>query len=327
MKKYSCFLFILLLAASLYSQEKLVSPFQSGAYVPGIMNIRAYENPTEGNFLMIFDDNVFAFSKGFNDRHGNFVNEVELGGDYGIVPLDTDVNSYMNFFSINYISNPVDFLGGAKIQVAVKPNFTYSNLFFKLGISLTDELEFSKSVGGFGDLTVMPFNLMYSFSESFDFSIGYSFVAPTGRYQTGAGNNIGNGYWSHIVQAVGYVFLDDDKSLVLMVSPSGEFHGKIKDADVTPGDRFNIEYGASQYLSENFEVFLQGGHTMQVSGDEGEDVHWDTSYYDRLNNFGVGVGYWPIPLKFYLNAKWYETYSNRQHFDADFFQLQLLYIL
>lgn len=327
MKQICSFLFALLLSIPVFSQDKLVSPIQSGAYIPGIMNIRDYENPHEGNLWVLDNDFIFANSKAFNDKHGTYVNEIDLGETIGKVPIDTNVDAFFNRLSIKYITNPIDFLGGAKMLFSTTPMYVSNNIFLRVGNSLTEDLTYSESGGGFGDLAVIPFNLLYSFNEIWDFSIGYSFVAPTGKFEVGADNNIGAGYWSHIVQAVGYYFPYRDKTLAIMISPSYEFHGLIKDTDVRPGDRFNVEYGASQYIAENFEVYLQGGHTMQITDDEGEDVYWDTSYYDRLNNFGVGVGYWPIPFKFYLNAKWYETYSNRQHFDADFFQLQLLYIL
>lgn len=323
MKQICSLLFAFFMSFTVFSQEKIVSPFQSGAYIPGIMNIRDYENPEQGNKWVIFDNNIFVISKGFNDINGKVVNEIDLGG-LGTVPLKTDIDAYFNLLSLNYITKSIGFLGGAKMLFSATPMYTNSNIFLRLGNSLSPDLTFDGSEGGLGDLTVIPFNLIYSFNKGFDFSLGYSFVAPTGKYETGADDNIGAGYWSHIAQAVGYFFPYRDRTLAIMVSPSYEFHGKIKDVDVTPGDRFNMEYGVSQYLSENFEVYLQGGHTMQVTRDRGEDVYWDASHFDRLNNFGVGVGYWPIPQKFYLNAKWYETYSNREHFDADFFQLQLL---
>ncbi len=37
-------------------------------------------------------------------------------------------------------------------------------------------------------------------------------------------------------------------------------NGKIKDRDLTPGNRFSLEYGISQYLSERLGVGVHGAH-------------------------------------------------------------------
>ncbi len=48
----------------------IVSPIQTGAYIPGLMNPRDYTNPgTSG--LIAMDYNVFYSTKDYYDRNGN----------------------------------------------------------------------------------------------------------------------------------------------------------------------------------------------------------------------------------------------------------------
>ena len=115
-----------------------------------------------------------------------------------------------------------------------------------------------------------------------------------------------------------------EKATALYLGNTFETHSKIKDIDVRPGNRYTLEYGVSQYLSERLEVNVQGGHTWQVGEDSGSDVYWDTSYEDRYSTIGVGLGYWPVTEILYLNLKWWTNYGIRQHFKFNSYQLQLI---
>jgi hypothetical protein len=177
---------------------------------------------------------------------------------------------------------------------------------------------------GFGDIAIAPLLLSWG-SEKFDFTGGYMFVAPTGKFEIGASDNVGLGYWSHFIQAAFYYYPLPEKATALMILPTYEFHGKIKGSNVIPGSRIGLDYGISQYLSERFEVTIQGGHAWQVGKDKGGDVYWDTSVKDQLSTLGGGLGYWLLPQKLYANAKYYFTYGEKQHFDSDIFQIQLIF--
>jgi len=220
---------------------------------------------------------------------------------------------------LTYASPKLSFLGNAQYMFIMAPNYTSASVSVGLG-ELTNGETIDGGASGFGDLTVTPLMLSWG-SESFDFIASYMFKAPTGKYNTGADDNVGIGYWSHILQAAIYYY-----PLPILLMPSYEFHGKIKDADVKPGSRFFLEYGISQYLSERFEVSLQGGHAWQAGDDSGNGVYWDTSVKDQMSIFGGSLGYWLVPNLLYTNVKYSTTYNNKQNFKANVFQIQLLLI-
>ena len=50
-----------------------------------------------------------------------------------------------------------------------------------------------------------------------------------------------------------------------MLGLTYELTTEIKDAEVNPGNRFTLEWGFSQYLSERLEVAVQGGFNWPAS--------------------------------------------------------------
>ena len=301
--------------------EQIVSQAQAGGYVPGINGVRDYANPGQDG-LFIFDYNIFVNANSYYDRNGNKVDAIE--GPLGnTIPLDIDISGYINSLMLVYASPKLSFLGNAQYLFVVAPNYTTAKATIGLG-----ELQNGKTVeggaSGFGDLTVSPLMLSWTL-DKFDFTGGYLFYAPTGRYETAADDNIGLGYWSHIIQLASYYFPKADKSTAFMLMPSYELHGKIKDADVRPGSRFIMEYGISLYLFGKLELTLQGGHAWQISEDSGSDVYWDTSVKDQMSVFGVGIGYWFLP-NLYTNAKYTGSYGLKQNIKTNMFQLEIILI-
>ena len=301
---------------------QLASPVQSGSYLPGIMGVRDYTNPGFSGIFAI-DYNIFLTSNKYFDRNGNEVDALDFVPELGAVPIDIDISGYINSLMLAYASPQLDFLGNAQYLFILAPNYATANSRVALGELLNDPLVVDGGASGFGDLTVAPLFLSWGF-EKFDLTGGYLFVAPTGRFETGADDNVGLGYWSHIFQAAGYYYLNEKATAIALI-PSYEFHSVTKDIDVTAGSRFTLEYGISQYLSEKFELTVQGGHTWQVGEDSGDDVYWDTSVKDRMSIVGFGVGY-SITETFYTNFKWSTTYGNRQNFKMSIFELELLFV-
>lgn len=111
-----------------------------------------------------------------------------------------------------------------------------------------------------------------------------------------------------------------------MLGLTYELNSNIKDSDVTPGSRLSLDWGISQYLSERFEIGLQGSLNRQVSDDSGDDVYWDPSYHDRRNLIAAAVGYWPWTGRLYVNAKYALDFGVLQGFKRNTFMLNLLFL-
>lgn len=93
-----------------------------------------------------------------------------------------------------------------------------------------------------------------------------------------------------------------------------------------PGNRFSLEWGVSQYLTERFELGIQGGHNWQVNDDTGDDVYWDAGIRDRKNTIAFNAGYWVWNERLYLAFKYGLDYGCRQRFKNNSFLLNIVFI-
>ncbi len=284
--------------------------------MPGNMAVRDYAAPEDRGWAIV-DYNLFIGSDQFFDRNGEAVNRL------GNLPLQVDVSGFVNSLSLTYITDKLPFLGHARYMFTLNPSFNTTNTGVALGEAGLG-LNAQGGTSGFGDLLVAPLLLSWQF-QNVDLTTGYLFAAPTGKYSTGGDDNVGLGYWSHLLQTSLYYYPVADKSTALQLMPTFEFHGKTKDVDVRPGSRFILEYGVSQFLSERLELGLEGGHAFQVGEDRGNGVYWGASVKDRSSVFGLYVGYWFLP-NLYSNLKWSTTYGNRQNLKINTLGLQLIFV-
>ncbi len=312
-------LLILFIITSFNTKAQRVSPFQSGSYYPSILSLRDYAAPPPG--LIFADYNLWFNSGSIYDKDGN---KVELGNSFENSPLDEisvdpNISSYTNMFLIYYVSRFKIF--GARYMASVSPMYLSMKYDVKVEYNGNTQTE-SNKISGLGDLALMPVGLSWA-SQKMDYSFLYTMYIPTGRYTTGADDNLGTGYWTHQLQTPVY-FYAMQQATALAVIPTIEFSGQIKDADVNPGNRFSLEYGISQYLSDQLEVELMNGHNWQITDDKGSDECWANNY-DSKNTFSTGINYWIID-KLQLRGKFLQDYGVKQRFKNQIWHFSLLYV-
>ena len=329
MIKYLLFaLFTLLSASKSKAQTPHVSAYQAGAYQAGVMNVRDLA-PVPGGGLIIIDYNFWNNSTSFVDRFGNDVShfELEYDGAKTEIDLTQQISGYTNVPVLFYASSFK--LLGATYMASINPSFISSGYKMNVHASLSDTTIITAgNTGGFGDLAIMPVGLGWSFDDKVDFSLFYTFYAPTGRYETGAADNVGRGYWVHQFQLPTYFYFME-KATALFVMPTYEINGKVKDSDVRPGNRFSIEYGISQYLTSWLEVEILNGHNLQVSDDKGNDVWWANTpleFRDKASTVSFGVGAWPIAEQLNIRLKYALDYGVKQRYKSNFLSFSAIYI-
>jgi hypothetical protein len=242
-------------------------------------------------------------------------------------------------------------LGGARYIAAIAPNFFYTDYKFLAapagsGFDPATTQIAEGSFGGFSDLLVAPVGLSWALGHfedvtvtdeelaevgmpprrRFNLTAMYSFVAPTGRYETGAADNLGLGFWTHQLQGFGCFYPFEHQATAVVAGLTYEVHGEIKDVDVTPGSRLSLEWGVSQYLAAWLELFVQGAHNWQVTDDEGSDVYWDAGVHDRKSTLLFGAGFWPWAQRLYVSAKYGFDYDMQQRFDNNNLVINVIYL-
>jgi len=284
-----------------------ISPYMSGSYYPGLVNLRDYAAAPAG--LVFMDYNYWLSSSGYYDKDG----EIFSGGTINLPspfnPINIDINpemsGYMNVPSLFYASEFKVF--GARYLASITPiylSFDYQ-VFTAIGDTSTN---ISGKISGWGDLAAMPLGLSWTFDKKMDLSFMYTFYAPTGRYELGADDNIGQGYWTHQFQLPAY-FYAMEQATAFGIIPTFE------------------EYGISQYFTEWLEVEVMNGHNWQISDDSGTDAWWTGTRFDSRDSkstFSVGVGVWTLKGMLNLRAKYIMDYAVRQRFKNDFISLSLL---
>ena len=154
-----------------------------------------------------------------------------IGPDPG-QPGSIDINSYAA--SVWYVS---DFkVLGANYGFILFPAFTNNALeapVFGLDQSTNT---------GFTDLYFQPLNLGWH-TQRADFTAGLGVVAPTGRYEPGASDNLGLGMWSFEPFAGATVYFDEARTWHLATTAFYEMHTKKRNTDIRVGDILTLEGG------------------------------------------------------------------------------------
>lgn len=209
----------------------------------------------------------FYITDTFKDRNGNTVEDVTIQGR--TVRLDTQVNLYSIMPAFMWI--PKWKVLGARYGAFV--GFGPANASLNAHIEGVNR-EFDVDAGrwGFGDMLVQPLWLQWSWRHV-DLTASYAFYAPTGRFEPGATDNVGLGFWTQQVQNALAVHVDEEKTWSFILAQTWEFNHPIEGMDVTPGTRANLNWAISKVWEEGlFETAVLAYDQWQVTDDRGADV-------------------------------------------------------
>jgi hypothetical protein len=332
MKRFTLLLIMFSGMNALVAQDKPVSPLLTGHYLPGIINVRDFANPSPASGLIALDYNVFLSGNKFYGADGNEVTQIK--GPLGApTNLNIDLKGYLNTPFPVWVSKfkvlGANYLAGATVgYTTVSTNAAYERIGQIDSIHQSGDV--TGNVSGFSDLGIMPIYLSWG-GKQFDITAGYMFYAPTGKYEPGGSENIGVGYWSHLFQCFIYYYPmkvkgQTSKALAIMFAPTYELTSKMTKADVNPGNRFYLDYGINQYLSSKFSLGVFGGNSWQVSEDKGSKVYWNNSVKDKASVLGLEAAYWAWADRLQVTGKYGFNYGNVQSFKLNIFEINLLFI-
>lgn len=235
-------------------QAQAPPPSFTGHYPAGAEGIKAGSLPPPGFYVR--DYNIFYFA----DR---------LPGG----PSDFEVFAYVNGFRAIWISN-FKILGGFYGADVLVP-FGYSKV--KAPSVGLDDSAFS-----LGDVHVEPITLSWH-PQKFDFAVGYAFWAPTGDFDPNHPARLAKGFWSHMFTAGATWYVDEEKTWALSVLNRYEIHTENEDFDITPGNSYTLEWGASKSLTKTLDVGVVGYWQQQTTRDSGAGA-------SRIEDRVVAVG-------------------------------------
>ncbi|WEM45516.1 transporter (plasmid) [Photobacterium sp. DA100] len=269
----------------------------SGHYTPGVGNIRDFTMPDQAGF--IYEQyNLYYASDDFKDRNGNSIGQGQELTTGAVAPL------------LMWVTDKE--ILGARYSFYINPSY------------VNTEMDNQGVGGGVGDLYVQPLWLGW-LNEQYDVTLGAGVYIPIGD------DDVTLDMWTAQVQAAGYYYFMD-KASALMLAATYEFHGESDATGVKPGDHLTLEYGYSQYLTQQLEIGIRGYSQWQTESDslpaDMKNVNhmFGTSLGEKseVHALGLQVGYW-FNSNWNITANYSKEYSASARYEGEIFSLNLTY--
>ena len=198
-------------------------------------------------------------------------------------------------------------LGGARFSSAVTVPIANNSLSSSLQGSISGG-------GGLGDLYFQPVILGWR-TERVDIRGIFGFLAPTGRFNAGASDNVGNGYWTPVLASGQTFYLSEDKATTLSAFEMYEFHSTQSGTQIHPGQTLDLDYSLMQaftFTDSRLQVGLVGYGAWQTSAKTGPNITpAEQAQRYRVNALGVGLNYVLPARKVTLSLKYFDEFSNQ----------------
>lgn len=179
--------------------------------------------------------------------------------------------------------------------------------------------------GGFADSYYLPLILGWRW-ERVAVRAMYGFLAPTGRFEAGASDNVGSGYWTHTLSSGQTIYLTGNKRLILSAFQMYELHTTQEGTGIHPGDTFDLDYSLMGLLPVSQDVQLQMGvvgyEQRQTTAKTGLTVS-DSASEERyaVNAIGIGVNSAFPKHRASVGLRYFKEFDNRSTFQG--YSLQL----
>ncbi|HKR60497.1 MAG TPA: transporter [Pyrinomonadaceae bacterium] len=287
----------LLLVASVFTGQRLAQAQVRGVYPVGMSATGAGSLPDSG---FSYSNLFILYSRDqFKDADGR---RLPVVGSHSVL---IDMNTFV-------WASKKKILGGARYSAAA--SLPISNN------SLSAEGEALSGGGGFADSFYQPLILGWQ-TERADFKVAYGFLAPTGRFSAGKSDNVGSGYWTHVLSSGQTFYLTKNKSTAVSAFQMYEFHGAQTGTDIHPGQTLNLDYSLTQTTPLPKEMRLQLGlvgygqwQTTDKSGPtitpEQAKAHYKVNALGFASNVILPAG------KASLGFKYFREFANRSTFQG-----------
>jgi hypothetical protein len=248
-----------------------------------------------------------------------FYSRDQAKGPLGEV-LATGQNSVMmDMNSLVWVSKrKLDFFGG--------PVFSMSATIPIANNSLTSDAAGGISGGGgLADSYYQPFILGWRLKRA-DIRAVYGFLAPSGRFNVGASNNVGSGYWTHAFSSGQTFYLNESRTTAISAFQMYEIHTTQEGTKVHPGDTLNLDYSLTHVLSLRPDLRLQiglvGYEQWQLTNKTGPGVTAAQSSAHYLVNAVGFTSNLILPARnVSVGVKYFKEFEDRSTFQGYSFQI------
>jgi hypothetical protein len=171
--------------------------------------------------------------------------------------------------------------------------------------------------GGFADSYYQPLMLGWQLSRA-DIKAVYGFLAPTGAFEAGRTDNVGSGYWTHVVSSGQTAWLTASRRFALSAFEIYEFHGTQEGTGVRPGQTLSIDYSLTGFAPLAKDLQLQAGlagySQWQTSASTGPGVDASTRY--QVHALGLSAGLVLPGRRVQLGTRYMHEFEARSTFQG-----------
>ena len=186
---------------------------------------------------------------------------------------------------------------------------------------LTSDLAGDISGGaGFADSYYQPFILGWETRRA-DIRAIYGFLAPTGKFEAGANDNVGSGYWTHVMASGQTVYLSADKATAISAFQMYEFHTTQETTGIHPGETFSLDWSVTHTFPLHGNLRLQAGvvgySQFQTTDKTGPTITPEQSKaHYRVSSVGFATNVTLPAQKLSLGFKYFSEISSRSTFQG-----------
>jgi hypothetical protein len=223
----------------------------------------------------------------------------------------------MDMNSIVWVS-PKEILAGAKLSLSATLPVAEN--------SLTSDVTGPISGGsGFADSYYQPFILAWD-TKNAAIRTAYGFLAPTGSFDANANDNVGSGYWTHVVSFGQTFYLTADKATAVSVFQMYEFHTTQESTNIHPGQNLDLDYSVTRTIpagnSLQVQVGLVGYGQWQTTDKNGPSITAEqANAHYKVDAVGVASNVFLPTQKLSVGFKYFQEFSNRSTFQGHSIQI------
>lgn len=313
------FVVILLALAAIVLAAPAAQAGGTGHYFAGLPNARDTVMPAPG--IYVLDYSMYYSADRYYNDNGHKTDSVKLPNG-NKVDVNVDVDLFVVAPAFIWIA-PWDVFGGHYGAYIIP---TFSNTSLDASVRTLSGLgrNASQSTFGFGDLFVQPVWLGWN-KEHWDFTVGYGFYAPTGRFNAGSTDNVGLGFWTQQFQGSVAWYPWADRTTAVVGAFTYEFNSKVEGEDLTPGQRASFNWAVDHYvpLDEKFllDLAVTGYAQWQTTDDTGSDAA--NNNHDAVYAIGPQIGIIYLPSLLTATFRWNHEITAVDRIAGDVFTLTL----
>ncbi|HEY2677308.1 MAG TPA: transporter [Steroidobacteraceae bacterium] len=228
--------------------------------------------------------------------------------------VETGTNSvFLEMNTFIWVSDGIEALGGARYSAAATVPLARNSL-------TSDEVGQISGATGLGDIFVQPLILGWQTARA-DIRLIYGFLAPTGRFDAGANDNVGSGYWTHTFSSGQTFYITEDRATAISAFEMYEVHATQEGTGIRPGDTLNLDYSVTRIIPLQNGIRLQlglaGYEQWQTSSKTGPLIGpSEAEGRYRVNALGLASNVFLPERKLSFGLKFFKEFSTESTFEG-----------